>query len=149
MTGRMKSGRIRAVSVLFAGTTLVAGCGGGSHFKNESRPPVPVQLTGVVTDRAVLISPHRVGAGPVVITVSNQTNAAHTLTLAGPAGAGGTTETVGTVNRMGTGKLQQTLRPRSYTLKAGWEQATAQTIMPGRVTVTRERQSSSSDLLLP
>jgi hypothetical protein len=146
----MKSGRIRAVSILFAGTTLVAGCGGGSHFKNETRPPVPVQLTGVVTDRAVEISPHRVGAGPVVITVSNQTTAAHTLTLEGPGGGGGgTTDTVGPLNPMGTGKLQQTLRPGSYTLKAGSQQATAQQIMPGRVTVTRQRQSSSNDLLLP
>src|SRR3954469_21816586 len=145
MRGRMKSGRIRAVSVLFAGTTLVAGCGGGSHFKNETRPPVPVQLTGVVNDKAVQISPSKVGAGPVIITVSNQTTAAHTLTLEG----NGTTDTVGPVNPMGTGKLQQTLRPGSYTLKAGSQQATAQEITPGRVKVTRQRQSSSSDLLLP
>src|SRR4051794_36748348 len=147
MTGRMKSGRIRAVSVLFAGTTLVAGCGGGSHFKNETRPPVPVQLTGVVTDRSVQISPNRVGAGPVVIVVSNQTTGAHTLTL---ERTGSTeTDTVGPVNPMGTGKLQQTLKPGSYTLKAGSQQAAPQEIMPGRLTVTRERQSSSSDLLLP
>ena len=141
----MQSGRIRAVSILFAGTTLVAGCGGGSHFKNETRPPVPVQLTGVVTDRAVQISPSRVGAGPVIIVVSNQTNGAHTLTLEG----NGTTDTVGPVNPMGTGKLQQTLKPGSYTLKAGSQQASAQSIAPGRVTVTRQRQSSSNDLLLP
>jgi hypothetical protein len=141
----MQSGRTRAVAILFAGTVLVAGCGGGSHFKNETRPPVPVQLTGVINDRAVQISPSRVGAGPVVITVSNQTTSAHTLTLEG----NGTTDTVGPVNPMGTGKLQQTLKPGSYTLKAGSEQATAQEIQPGTVTVTRERQSSSSDLLLP
>jgi hypothetical protein len=142
----MNCGRTRAVSILFAGGTLVvAGCGGGSHFKNETRPPVPVQLTGVVTDRAVQISPSRVGAGPVIITVSNQTTGAHTLTLEG----NGTTDTVGPVNPMGTGKLQQTLRPGSYTLKAGSEQASATAIAPGKVTVTRERQSSGNDLLLP
>jgi hypothetical protein len=141
----MKSGRIRAVSILFAGTTLVAGCGGGSHFKNETRPPVPVQLTGVVTDRAVQISPGKVGAGPVIIVVSNQTNGAHTLTLEG----NGTTDTVGPVNPMGTGKLQQSLKPGTYTLKAGSQQASSQSIAPGRVTVTKERQSSSNDLLLP
>lgn len=141
----MNCGRTRAVSMLFAGSVLVAGCGGGSHFKNEARPPVPVQLTGVVTDRAVQISPKRVGAGPVIIVVSNQTNGAHTLTLEG----NGTTDTVGPVNPMGTGKLQQSLKPGTYTLKAGSEQATAQAIAPGRVTVTRQRQSSSNDLLLP
>src|SRR3954449_8705419 len=145
MRGRMQSGRTRAVAILFAGTVLVAGCGGGSHFKNETRPPVPVQLTGVVNDKAVQISPSKVGAGPVIITVSNQTTAAHTLTLEG----NGTTDTVGPVNPMGTGKLQQTLRPGSYTLKAGSEQASATQIMPGKVTVTPERQNSGNDLLLP
>jgi hypothetical protein len=141
----MQSGRIRAVSILFAGTMLVAGCGGGSHFKNETRPPVPVQLTGVVNDREVQISPSKVGAGPVIITVSNQTTAAHTLTLEG----NDSTDTVGPVNPMGTGKLQQTLKPGTYTLKAGSQQASATEIMPGKVTVTRQRPNSSSDLLLP
>ena len=141
----MNCGRTRAVSILFAGGVLVAGCGGGSHFKNEARPPVPVQLTGVVNDRQVQVSPKKVGAGPVIITVSNQTTTAHELTLEG----NGTTDTVGPINPMGTGKLQQTLRPGSYTLKAGSEQASATEIMPGKVTVTRERPSSSNDLLLP
>ena len=141
----MNCGRTRAVSMLFAGSVLVAGCGGGDHFKNEARPPVPVQLTGVVNDREVQISPSKVGAGPVIIVVSNQTNGAHTLTLEG----NGTTDTVGPVNPMGTGKLQQSLKPGTYTLKAGSQQATDQAIEPGRVTVTKERQSSSNDLLLP
>ena len=141
----MQSGRIRAVSVLFAGSMLVVGCGGGSHFKNETRPPVPVQLTGVITDKEVQVSPARVGAGPVIIIVSNQTNGSHTLTLEG----NGSTDTVGPVNPMGIGRLQQTLKPGSYTLKAGSQQATVQEIAPGRVTVTRQRQSSSNDLLLP
>ena len=145
MVGRMKSGRTRDVSLLLAGAVLVAGCGGGSHFKNKARPPVPVQLTGVVSDRGVQISPHRVGAGPVILIVSNQTNGAHTITLEG----NGTTDTVGPVNPMGTGKLQQTLTPGSYTVKAGSSQATSQEIPSGRVTVTKARQGSSSDLLLP
>src|SRR3954471_25013169 len=114
MRGRMNCGRTRAVSILFAGGMLVvSGCGGGSHFKNETRPPVPVQLTGVVTDRGVQISSSKVGAGPVIITVSNQTTSSHTLTLEGNA----TTDSVGPVNPMGTGKVQQTLTAGSYTLK--------------------------------
>ena len=145
MVGRMKSGRTRDVSLLLAGAVLVVGCGGGSHFKNKARPPVPVQLTGVVSDRGVQISPHRVGAGPVILIVSNQTNGAHTITLEG----NGTTDTVGPINPMGTGKLQQTLSPGHYTVKAGSAQASARDIPSGTVTVTRARQGSSSDLLLP
>jgi hypothetical protein len=141
----MKSGRTRDVSLLLAGAMLVAGCGGGSHFKDKPRPPVPVQLTGVVTDRGVQISPHKVGAGPVILIVSNQTSAAHTITLEG----NGTTDTVGPINPLGTGKLQQSLSQGNYSVKAGSAQATSRDIPPGRITVSRERQNSSSDLLLP
>jgi len=139
----MKSGR--DVALLLAGAILVTGCGSGSHFKDKPRPPVPVQLTGVVTDRGVQISPHRVGAGPVILIVSNQTSGPHTVTLEG----NGSTDTVGPINPMGTGKLQQTLSPGSYTVKAGSTQASSFEIPPGKVTVTKARQNSSSDLLLP
>jgi len=145
----MKSGWTRDVSVLLAGALLVAGCGGGSKFKNEPRPPVPVQLTGVVTDRGVSVSPKRVGAGPVVLFMSNQTTAAHTITLEGPLAGPRTTDTVGPVSPLATAKLQQTLKPGTYTVKAGSKQASAAEIPPGTLIVTKERPSSSSTLLLP
>ncbi|HEY0632245.1 MAG TPA: hypothetical protein VGC98_09335 [Thermoleophilaceae bacterium] len=145
MRGRTKSGWIRDVSVLLAGTVLVTGCGGGSKFKNETRPPVPLQLTGVVSDRGVTISPKRVGAGPVILIVSNQTSSAHTITLEG----NGATDTVGPVNPLATAKLQQTVTPGTYTVRAGSKQASAREIPPGRLIVGKERQNSSSTLLLP
>jgi hypothetical protein len=140
----MKSGWTRDVSLLLAGAALVAGCGGGDKFKNDARPPTPVQLTGVVTDRGVTISPKRVGAGPVILTVSNQTDSAHTITLEG----NGTTDTVGPVNPLATAMLQQTLKQGTYTVKAGSRQATA-FIPPGELTVGAPRPSSSDQLLLP
>jgi hypothetical protein len=106
---------------------------------------VPVQLTGVVTDRGVQISPRRVGAGPVIIIISNQTQSAHTFTLEG----NGRTDTVGPVNPLGTGKLQATVTAGNYTVKAGSRQAASRDIPSGTVTVTRERQNSSGTLLLP
>jgi hypothetical protein len=141
----MKSGWIRDVSVVLAGALVIAGCGGGSKFKNEARPPVPFQLTGVVTDRGVTISPGRVGAGPVIIVISNQTSSAHTITLEG----NGTTDTVGPVNPLATAMLQQTLKPGSYTVKAGSKQAASREIPPGTLTVGKARPSSSNQLLLP
>jgi hypothetical protein len=141
----MKSGWTRDVSLLLAGAALVAGCGGGDKFKNEARPPTPVQLTGVVTDRGVTISPKRVGAGPVILTVSNQTDRAHTITLEG----NGTTDTVGPVNPLATAMLQQTLKQGTYTVKAGSRQATANFIPPGELIVGASRPTSSDELLLP
>ena len=141
----MKSGWTRDVSLLLAGAALVAGCGGGDKFKNEARPPTPVQLTGVITDRGVTISPKRVGAGPVILTVSNQTDTAHTITLEG----NDKKDTVGPVNPLGTAKLQQTLEEGNYTVKVGSKQATANFIPPGELTVGPSRPSSSDELLLP
>jgi hypothetical protein len=139
----MKSGRTRDASMLVAGALLVAGCGGGSNFKNDPRPPTPVQLTGVVTDKRVTISPNRVGAGPVIL--SNQTQQAHTITLDG----GGTIDTVGPIQPLDTAKLQQTLKPGTYTVKAGSPTATTHEVKPGTLAVGPPRSSSSNQLLLP
>ena len=141
----MKSGRTRDVVVVLAGALLVAGCGGGKHFKNDARPAAPIQLTGVVRDSQVDISPKRVGAGPVILIVSNQTDAARIITLEGE----GTTDTVGPIQPLDTAKLQQTLKPGTYTVKAGSKAATRKEIAPGTVTVGPERSSSSNELLLP
>jgi hypothetical protein len=141
----MKSGRTRAALLVLSSAVLAAGCGGSSKFKNDPRPPTPIQLTGVVTDKRVTISPKRVGAGPVILIVSNQTDAAHTVTLEG----GGTTDTVGPVNPLDTAQLQSTLKPGTYTVKAGSKQATTKEIEPGTLTVGQKRASSSNQLLLP
>jgi hypothetical protein len=145
MRGRIKSGWTRDIALLTAGVLFLAGCGGSSKFKNDPRPPTPVQLTGVVTDKQVTISPKRVGSGPVILIVSNQTNMAHTITLEG----GGSTDTVGPINPLDTAMLQQTLKPGTYTVKAGSKQATTREIKAGTLTVGPERASSSNQLLLP
>jgi hypothetical protein len=141
----MKSGRTRDALLLIAGALVVGGCGGGNDFKNEPRPPVPVQLTGVVTDREVTVSPNRVGGGPVILIVSNQTQQAHTITLDG----GGTTDTVGPIQPLDTAKLQSTLKPGTYTVKAGSPTATTRSIKAGTLSVGPNRTSSSNQLLLP
>jgi hypothetical protein len=141
----MKSGWTRDAALLVAGALLVGGCGGGNEFKNKPRPPTPVQLTGVVTDKAVTVSPDRVGAGPVILIVSNQTQQAHTITLDG----GGTTDTVGPVQPLDTAKLQQTLKQGTYTVKAGSPAAATREIRPATLTVGPPRASSSNQLLLP
>ena len=141
----MRQGRIRDVALLAASAILVAGCGSSSRFKNDPRPPTPVQLTGVVTDKEVTISPKRVGGGPVILIVSNQTNMAHTITLEG----GGNTDTVGPIPPLDTAQLQQTLKPGIYTVKAGSKTATTGEIKPFTLTVGQQRESSSNELLLP
>jgi hypothetical protein len=140
----MRSGR-RACVLLVAGAAVAtAGCG-TKDFQNKPRPPVPLELTGVIQDKKVTISPSKVGAGPVVITVSNQTKAAHTLTLEGDS----TQERVGPINPLDTATIQSDLKQGTYEVKAGSSRAVAHEIKPAQLTISKERKTSSNDVLQP
>jgi hypothetical protein len=139
----MRATRITCVAAVVA--IVLGGCGGGKDFANNPRPPVPLQLTGVITNERVTISPNKVGAGPVVITVSNQTSRAHTLTLAGE----GIQEQVGPISPMDTAQLQKTLAPGRYRVTAGTATATKRTIHPATLVIGKERASGSNKVLLP
>jgi hypothetical protein len=135
----------RGAALVGAICILVAGCG-RPDFKNDPRPPPPVQLTGVITEQRVNVSPDRVGTGPVVITFSNQTEESHTVTLLGPE----VDESIGPINPLDTATLRKTLRYEGvYTVRAGSEVATASTPSSGRLIVGRGRQSGRDDLQLP
>ena len=141
----LKGEPVYAFALLTTAGALLAGCGGSDKFANDPRPPAPVQLTGVITERGVTVSPDRVGAGPIVLLVSNQTEEARTITLEG----GDTTDTVGPVNPLDTAKLQQTVKQGDYTVKAGSPKATARELEPATLRVGQPRQSSSDETLLP
>jgi hypothetical protein len=123
------------------------GCGGGSDFKDNPRPAVPIQLSGVITDKAVSVEPTKVGAGPVVILISNQSVRAHTVTLEG--GPHNIVEQVGPINPLDAGRIQQTLDPGTYTVTAGSEPASATEIKPAKLHIGPARKSSSGTVLLP
>jgi len=136
---------MRTAVVVVATAIALAGCGGGKDFANNPRPPVTLELTGVITKQKVTISPNKVGAGPVVITVSNQSGRARTLILEG----NGIQESVGPINPLATGKLQKTLTKGRYTVKAGSEAATRKLIRPAVLVIGKQRASGSDKVLLP
>jgi hypothetical protein len=136
--------RARVVVTAGIATALIAGCG-EDDFANEPRPPIPVELTGVVQDEAVTVSPARVGAGPVRITISNQTRRRQSITLEGE-----TVETqVGPVDPLDTATIRSSLDPGVYEVRAGSAVAVPKAIRPAVLRIGRERRSSSGDLLLP
>ena len=141
----LKCEPVHVFALLATAGAMVSGCGGSDKFKNEPRPPAPVQLTGVITERGVTVSPDRVGAGPIILLISNQTEQAHTITLEG----GDTQDTVGPVNPLDTAKLQQTVVEGDYEVKAGSPKATARELDAATLRVGRPRQSSSDETLLP
>jgi hypothetical protein len=135
--------RATTAAVLAAGLA-VAGCG-GEDFANNPRPPVRVELTGVIQPDAVTVSPARIGAGPVLITMSNQTRTPITITLDGTS----VRDRVGPVPPLDTATIQRTLDPGVYEVRAGSDVALPREIRPAELEIGRERRSSSSDLLLP
>ena len=142
-----RAGRIRTAALLAGvlGALVASGCGDDDDFENEPRPPVPVQLTGVITESEVSVQPRTIGAGPIVLIVSNQTEQAHSVTLEGPSGR----EEVGPINPLDTGRIQHNLDQGSYEIRAGSDEAVENEIDPAELKVGPKRPSSSNDVLLP
>ena len=123
---------------------LLAGCG-EDDFKNEARAPLRLALTGVIQEDKVTVSPASVGAGPVEITISNQTDRERTITLEGES----ITEQQGPVLPGDTATIQKTLAPGSYEVRAGSEKAVRKEIQPAVLRIGKERRNSNNELLLP
>ena len=123
---------------------LIAGCG-EDDFKNEARAPVRIALTGVIQNDKVTVSPAKIGAGPVEITISNQTSRERTITLEGES----ITEEQGPVQPGDTATIQKTLEPGSYEVRAGSKKAVRKEIEPAMLQIGKERKNSNNELLQP
>ncbi|MEA2480684.1 MAG: hypothetical protein QOJ07_2606 [Thermoleophilaceae bacterium] len=163
-------GRTRITALLGAGVLLMAGtagCGGSSDsFKNDPRPPVPTQLTGVIRDDGVTISPDRLPLAPkkgqvpsskdldtpIILIISNQTTQSHPVILLGHDSKGKKIEAhVPPINPEDTAQIQQSLPPGVYQITAGTTGAVDpnKTIKPATLTIRPDRETSSGELLLP
>jgi hypothetical protein len=167
------TGRTRAAALLGVGAlamVAIGGCGddGEDKFENAPRPPVPVQLTGVITSEEVTISPDELpleakeGAQvseeglptPIVLTISNQTEDPHAIKLSGKTTDGGKPieADVPAINPGDTAQLQQSLPPGTYQIEAtNPEGAVDAGDVPqaAELKVNENTQTSSGDLLLP
>lgn len=141
---RIRSGTV--ASVLVAVAALAVGCGGGKNFQAKPRPPATIQLTGVITDQGVTVSPNRVGAGPVQILVSNQTQQAHTLTL---DGANIQPVESRPIDPTDTGGITRSLAPGVYTVRAGTAEAVKKQLSPARIVIGKARPDSNDQVGLP
>jgi hypothetical protein len=135
---------MRACAGLAIAAAIVTGCG-EDDFKNEARAPIREALTGVIQDDKVTVSPSKLGAGPVEITISNQTDAEHSVTLEGES----IIERQGPVAPGDTVTIQKTLTRGSYEVKAGSEKAVPREIRPAVLRIGKERRNSNNELLLP
>jgi hypothetical protein len=135
----------RVLATFAVAALVVAGCG-DEDFENKARAPVAVELSGVIQKDEVLVSPARgLGAGPFQITLSNQTDQAHTVTLEGET----VRERAGSVEPTDTITISRNLEPGIYEVRAGSEEAVTKEIRPAVLKIGAEREDSNSDLLLP
>lgn len=128
------------------GALLLAGCG-GDDYKNENRPPRPINVNAEVSNERVSVSPGSIGAGPLVLVVTNQSDAAQEITLESDTlggAAAGVQQSTGPINPNDTGQIQVDATQGTYRLRVGDD-----AIAPATLTVGAERDTSQNTLLLP
>jgi hypothetical protein len=125
----------------------LAGCGSGSRSSDAQRPPATIVLTASISDQRVSVSPHRFGAGPISLVVTNQTKAAQRLTLesADAAGQGpGLRQETAPISPRDTALLKAEVEPGRYTVHVVDDGIAAAALRVGP-----QRASAQNDLLQP
>ena len=105
----MRRRTAQVVPCIALASASVAGCGGGTDYKNEPRPASPIVVTASIAKHAVSVSPRRFGAGPITLIVTNQTGASQQLTVEINSGQAGFKGRTGPINPRDTGQLKADL----------------------------------------
>jgi type IV pilus biogenesis protein CpaD/CtpE len=142
----MRKRMLGALSAVVA--ALATGCGSSDGYDNAARPPAPVNVSVSLTADRVRISPDRLGAGPVVLLVSNQSDASRNLTLTAPDGAAGSCVSAdassGPINPQGVARIPVDLV--EGVCEVGVE---GDRLRPAQLTVGPQRRTAQDDLLQP
>lgn len=137
-----------ALSAMALVVLACVGCGGSVRYDNASRPPAPISISIAVTGDRIGVAPARVGAGPVVLLISNQSNRSRDVTLTARNGSSSacveSDASSGPINPQGVARIQLPL------VEGACEIGVADgTLAPVRLTVGPERESAQQDLLQP
>lgn len=138
-------GALGATLIVLAGT----GCGSaGGDYANADRPPAPISIDIALTRGHVAISPSRIGAGPVVLLIANESGRSRDVTLTARGGSGRSCvaddASSGPINAQGAARISLPLV--EGTCAVGVADGTLE---PARLTVGPERASAQQDLLQP
>jgi hypothetical protein len=135
----------RLIAGALAGGAVVAagGCGSNDDYQNRLRPPALFVVTAAIAPDRVSVSPHKFGAGPISLIVTNQTDATQQVTLQSSA-AGSALQQSGPINPQDTATLQADVPQGTYQLKVA-----GKGIKPAVLLVGKKRPSSQNTLLLP
>jgi hypothetical protein len=137
---------MRMVVVVIAGAALlvVSGCGNKKTYANNLRPPVVLSVTAAISDREVLLSPKKIGAGPIHLVVTNQSSMSRKLVLESvDTGAGPAPASSAPINPQGTAELNLDLPEGDYRVAATGGGRAAM------LTVSGQRRTGQNEVLQP
>jgi hypothetical protein len=150
--------RIQTIVILAATAAGVAGCGSaGSAAASRPDPPTPITLSAFVGRNAIHVEPARLGAGPVLLTVADQSPRAIALVLS-RAGSRQVIARTAPLNPDGVIQVKLDLGSGTYTVAARptigpHPSLHAQVDAPAAVTTTLrvgpQRTSSGNQVLQP
>jgi len=135
------------VALLCLALPGLAGCGSSRGYANTPRPPAPANLAIAVTNSRVQISPDRIGAGPVVLLVANESSRSRDVVVDGLAGGSSCVSapaSTGPINPQGTARVSIGI-VRGACVVGVRNGGPA----PARLTVGAQRTSAQADLLQP
>ena len=107
----------------------LAACGADSSNDHHPRSAHPVPVTAAIGEDSISVSPRRLGAGPVVLTVANRSSTAQSVTLAGDRGH---MQTTSPLNPHGSARLAFRLDHGAYELRTRDPQIRSASLRVGR-----------------
>jgi hypothetical protein len=128
----------------------VSACGSSSPGATTPRASAPINLTVYVDNRRVSISPTAVGAGAVLLIITNQASQAESVSVLPSTGSGGQAlASTGPINPQATAQVSVNLTsPGNYALTAS-DASESSSIQPATLRVGPHRASSSGQVLQP
>jgi hypothetical protein len=136
-----------ALATLLVLVPLVAACGSGADYANADRPPAPVSISIALSGDRVAVSPDRVGAGPVVLLIANESGRSRDVTLTGADGGrscAADDASSGPINAQGAARMSLPLV--EGTCDVGVADGS---LRPARLIIGPERKSAQQELLQP
>ena len=145
-TGAQRRTLRSAVAAALAVTLALAACG-EDDFANDPRGPAPITVSAVITPAVISVSRQRLGAGPIELLASNQTQTSQRLQLRSrriEPGGRSLEQTTGPISPGGTATLNANVDAGTYVVSVR-----STSIEPGQLVVTGARGSAQDRLLAP
>jgi hypothetical protein len=147
---------IRTIVTVGASALALAACGStGGRAAPRAGPPPPVNVSVFVGHSRIAVSPHAVGAGPVILIVTNQARRSEAVAISPAAHHSHPLASTAPINPQGTTQIAVEFRRGDYVIAAvahgrsDADRSRALSIAPATLHVGRRRGGFSDALLQP